>query len=136
MSALDTLLAHRLFQTLGWALVHFIWQGALVALTYAGAELLLRRASAQARYAAGCAGLLLMLACPIGTLLWFNSTQPASAHAQAASVPSNTKVSTAHGVTNDVTMNNVVPNQADELSADMLDAPAPFRLWLVERFPS
>jgi len=48
MSALDTLLAHRLFQTLGWALVHFIWQGALVALTYAGAELLLRRASRPA----------------------------------------------------------------------------------------
>ncbi|HYX42293.1 MAG TPA: hypothetical protein VE821_11375, partial [Pyrinomonadaceae bacterium] len=136
MSALDTLLAPKLFQPLGWALVHFIWQGALIALAYAGAELCLRHASAQARYAAGCAGLLLMFACPVGTLLWLDANQPPSTHAQAASLTRNTKASTAHVSASDVTMHTVAPDEADDLSDNMRDAPASFRLWLAERFPS
>ena len=136
MSALDTLLAHKLFQALGWALVHFIWQGALVALTYAGAELWLRRASAQARYAAGCVGLLLMLACPVGTLLWCNATQPLSAHVQATSVLGSTSATALRVSTSNVTVRDGALVQADDFLDDTLDAPAPFRLWLAERFPS
>ena len=43
MNALEMLLNKPLFQALGWALVHFIWQGALVALLYAGLATALRR---------------------------------------------------------------------------------------------
>ena len=31
----NALLAHPVFQLLGWTLLHFVWQGALVALAYA-----------------------------------------------------------------------------------------------------
>src|SRR3954466_4362573 len=43
---------------LGWALLHFVWQGALIALAYAVLRPLLRRASPQAKYAAAAVSLL------------------------------------------------------------------------------
>ena len=54
-------------QGLGWTLLHFIWQGALVALLIASANFALRHATANARYLASCAGLLLMAILPILT---------------------------------------------------------------------
>jgi uncharacterized protein (TIGR03435 family) len=47
---------------IGWTLVHFVWQGAAIALTTAMALRLLRRASAHARYLTACAALLVALA--------------------------------------------------------------------------
>jgi len=58
---------HPAFRALGWALLHFVWQGALVAGLAALAFRLLRGHSPQARYAVGCAALLLMLAAPVAT---------------------------------------------------------------------
>jgi len=51
--------------TLGWALIHFLWQGTLVGMAVAIALMLLRNARPQARYAVGCAALALCLALPI-----------------------------------------------------------------------
>lgn len=45
------------------ALVHFLWQGLAIAIFYAVAARCLRGSSANARYAAGVAALLLMAAC-------------------------------------------------------------------------
>jgi beta-lactamase regulating signal transducer with metallopeptidase domain len=73
------LLAHPVLQTLGWTLLHFIWQGALVAFLYAGVALSLRRATANLRYAVGCACMLLMLALPFATFLHLNSHAAATA---------------------------------------------------------
>ncbi len=53
---------------LGWALIHFTWQGTLVALLLAGVLRLLQGASTNARYAAACAAILFMLALPVATL--------------------------------------------------------------------
>jgi beta-lactamase regulating signal transducer with metallopeptidase domain len=53
-----------MIRALGIALVHFVWQGAVVAGLLASLDLALRRASAQARYLLACAALLLMLALP------------------------------------------------------------------------
>jgi uncharacterized protein (TIGR03435 family) len=53
--------------TAGWTLLHFVWEGALVALIAALALRLLRGASAQARYVTACAGLLAALLAPIAT---------------------------------------------------------------------
>ena len=47
MNSFEVLLTKPLLQALGWALVHFIWQGALVALLYAGVVTLLRRRAAS-----------------------------------------------------------------------------------------
>lgn len=55
------LLPETIVYRLGWTLVHFVWQGALVALLVAAVLAALRRHSANARYVAGCAGLLLMV---------------------------------------------------------------------------
>lgn len=51
----------------GWALVHFVWQGALVALATAAALRLLRHASANSRYLASCMALCAMLLAPVIT---------------------------------------------------------------------
>ena len=60
----------------GESLLHFIWQGALVALLLACALPLLRRRSANARYLAACGALLLMMALP-GLTLWRLASQDA-----------------------------------------------------------
>jgi beta-lactamase regulating signal transducer with metallopeptidase domain/multidrug efflux pump subunit AcrA (membrane-fusion protein) len=52
---------------IGWALVHFVWQGAVVALALAAALEALRRRSSGARYAAACIALLAMAAAPVVT---------------------------------------------------------------------
>ncbi|MGH9839043.1 MAG: HEAT repeat domain-containing protein [Blastocatellia bacterium] len=64
---LETLLAEPLAAALAWALLHFIWQGTLAALLLAGLLRFLR--SANARYAAACAALLLMAVLPLATMV-------------------------------------------------------------------
>ncbi len=50
---------------LGWALVHFVWQGTLVGIAAAFALMLLRSAGPQTRYLVGCAALALCLLLPV-----------------------------------------------------------------------
>src|SRR4051794_11602866 len=69
MTSLASLLTHPLIRPLGWTLLHFLWQGAAVALLLAGALRLLRDQTANARYVAACVALLLMAAAPGLTLL-------------------------------------------------------------------
>jgi beta-lactamase regulating signal transducer with metallopeptidase domain len=54
---------------LGWTLLHFVWQGALIATLLAGALAFLRRGGSGIRYAASCAAMLLMLVCATVTFL-------------------------------------------------------------------
>jgi beta-lactamase regulating signal transducer with metallopeptidase domain len=54
---------------LGWTLLHFLWQGALIAGLLAAALALLRHAGSRARYAASCAAMLVMLICAVATFL-------------------------------------------------------------------
>ncbi|HYP26771.1 MAG TPA: M56 family metallopeptidase [Blastocatellia bacterium] len=79
MSAIETLLTSTMIQALGWALVHFIWQGAAIAALYALAKVLLRKRAANIRYAAACSALGLMLAAPVISLFEM-SRSPAGAH--------------------------------------------------------
>jgi len=51
----------------GWTLIHFLWQGALVAAAAAVALRLAGPRSARARYAIACAALCAMLAAPVVT---------------------------------------------------------------------
>jgi beta-lactamase regulating signal transducer with metallopeptidase domain len=48
-------------ETTGWTLIHFVWQGTLLALATAAALGLCRRASAEVRYVVACLGLAAML---------------------------------------------------------------------------
>ncbi|MDQ1522630.1 MAG: hypothetical protein QOE47_554 [Pyrinomonadaceae bacterium] len=79
MSNMHALMSHPVMRTLGWTLLHFVWQGALVALAYAGVALSLRRASANLRYTVACACMLLMLALPVATFLRLDANATAAA---------------------------------------------------------
>lgn len=62
------LLDSALLEAFGWALVHFVWQGTLVAGLYACADALLAsRVSADARYVLALSALALMLVLPLVT---------------------------------------------------------------------
>ena len=70
------------------ALLHFLWQGAAVAVVMALALAFLRNRAANVRYVAACAGFAVMAILPIlTTALLFSSPEPTTA-AQAAPVPS------------------------------------------------
>jgi beta-lactamase regulating signal transducer with metallopeptidase domain len=66
---------------IGWTLLHFVWQGAAVAFLFMAGRLLLRGASSQSRYLAGCAALALLCLAPVVTF-WsipVNSASPPGA---------------------------------------------------------
>lgn len=63
--ALDTPFA----EALGWALLHFLWQGTVVALALALVLVLLRGSTPGARYGAACVALALVLAAPAATFV-------------------------------------------------------------------
>ena len=51
----------------GWTLVHFVWQGTVIALVTACVLRLLRGSRPQLRYGVACLALAMMLACPVAT---------------------------------------------------------------------
>jgi beta-lactamase regulating signal transducer with metallopeptidase domain len=66
----------EVLRTLGWTLLHFIWQGAGLAALFTVACAICR--SAAARYALAVGALVLMLASPIVTFTWLRAqTNPA-----------------------------------------------------------
>src|SRR5579863_2306145 len=70
MTAMESLFRQPFTMALGWALVHFLWQGALIALLFAFVNLLLRRSSAGLRYGNACGAMLLMPVVSAATFLW------------------------------------------------------------------
>jgi beta-lactamase regulating signal transducer with metallopeptidase domain/beta-lactamase class D len=69
MMTIDGAFAQTMIQLLGWTLLHFTWQGTLVAILMGSALALLRRHSARARYTVAMIAMLLMLALPVATFL-------------------------------------------------------------------
>ncbi|MDQ3253543.1 MAG: hypothetical protein M3R15_06505, partial [Acidobacteriota bacterium] len=76
MRSLETILSPTLLDALGWALIHFLWQGTGIAVLLAGTLALLRGHSPRARYAASCAALSVILIVPALTTLklWISSS--------------------------------------------------------------
>jgi beta-lactamase regulating signal transducer with metallopeptidase domain len=74
--SLPALLQHPLSTALGWALLHSLWQLALVAALLASVNVLLRRRAAQARYLAAAGALGLMVLLPATTLVMLRDPQP------------------------------------------------------------
>ena len=71
-------------QNLGWALLHFVWQGALIACVTGVLLALLRNARPQTRYALACASLALCLALPLARILSFDVAHPSLTPVSAA----------------------------------------------------
>src|SRR5262245_5904439 len=61
-----------LTNALAWTLIHFLWQGAVIAGLLAGSLAFLKNAGSRIRYGAGCATMMLML---ISALLTFAGLQ-------------------------------------------------------------
>lgn len=133
MNAIETLLDQPIFQALGWTLIHFIWQGALIALLYFSVSVLLRRFSANVRYAAACGAMLLMLIAPAVTMLSIDlSSEQAPASEFALEAPQSDQVV---GATTPLPIDHLTPASPTEIEP----APAPqqtsIRQWARERLP-
>ena len=75
-----TLLNQPWTERLGWTLLHFLWQGILVAAFYALARALAgSRISARGRYAIACGALLAMTVAPAFTYWWLGNSGQAAA---------------------------------------------------------
>jgi beta-lactamase regulating signal transducer with metallopeptidase domain/peptidoglycan/xylan/chitin deacetylase (PgdA/CDA1 family) len=84
MSTIQALFSEPFFQALGWTLLHFIWQGALVGILFASLNVLLKGCSSNIRYAADCSSMLLMLVLPLATFYIIStSSNRATANQQA-----------------------------------------------------
>ncbi len=69
MIAIDDMFREPVAQALGWALLQFVWQGALVGLLTAVLLALLRRSAADVRYVVSTVALALMLTMPVVTTI-------------------------------------------------------------------
>jgi beta-lactamase regulating signal transducer with metallopeptidase domain len=59
-----------LIHAVGWSLLHFLWEGAIVALLLTSALRLLRNRSSQLRYLVACCALVMMAVSPLITFGW------------------------------------------------------------------
>jgi len=75
---LENLLSQATLERLGWTLVHFLWQAAVVAMLLAVFLRLLRKSSANLRYLAACSALLLMVVLPVATMQFIEVPGPAA----------------------------------------------------------
>ncbi len=91
MSDLAQMSNHPFVETLGWSLIHFLWQGMLIAILAAAVLALLKKASASLRYFVACLAFVLMAASPAATVWTLNSDR-ATASGTAAN---NTEVASA-----------------------------------------
>ena len=73
-------------QALGWALLHFLWQGVAISMFMALMLLPMKHASAQRRYLVLCSGLVVMTACPFVTGIWIATSSNSRSIPVASSV--------------------------------------------------
>jgi uncharacterized protein (TIGR03435 family) len=85
MNAIHLLSNQPWVERLGWTLVHFLWQGILIAMVYAAARRLLRRS--QSRYILGCVALALLIAAPVVTLRVLTRTEAPPPYPYLGHVP-------------------------------------------------
>ncbi|HXG54093.1 MAG TPA: M56 family metallopeptidase, partial [Vicinamibacterales bacterium] len=67
MRAIETLVQEPVALAIGWALIHFVWQGALIGVLAAAALVALRRSAADVRYVVAAIALALMATMPLVT---------------------------------------------------------------------
>ena len=67
MSTIDLLMRQPVAQAVGWALLQFVWQGAVLGMLTAALLALLRKSAPDIRYVVGTIGLALMATMPVVT---------------------------------------------------------------------
>ncbi len=76
MTAWTDLIGQPVVHRIGWVLLHFLWQGTVIATVWSIVRVLLRTCEAKTRYAVACGLLGMMVMAPIITLVWL---EPSSA---------------------------------------------------------
>src|SRR5262245_6776170 len=79
----------ELWVVAGWTMLHFLWLGTLVALAAMVCRLLVRRASAEARYATALTSLAVLVALPAGIAAWLLVQAPTMPRAVVEAPPAN-----------------------------------------------
>lgn len=133
MNAIETLLDQPIFQALGWTLIHFIWQGALIALLYLSVSVLLRRWAANVRYAAACGAMLLMVIAPAVTMLSIDySSYQAPATELALELTQSDQVL---GAITQSPIEQLTPARQTEIEAPLAPQATSMKRWMRERLP-
>lgn len=84
---MNTWLSPTLVRDLGWTLVHFLWEGLVIAGLLAAGRRLFKNSAARFKYLAGCAALALMALAPLVTLAIEARQNPAPALSSAQAGP-------------------------------------------------
>lgn len=101
MTSVNTLIDSPLISNLGWTLLHFVWQGALVGMAYAVARFMLRTTKPATLYMLALSALGLLTVLPIITFMHLNAIAPSavassSSAAYAAAVSNSTLIQHFH----------------------------------------
>src|SRR5262249_13105422 len=137
MNGIETLLDKPIFQALGWTLIHFIWQGCVIALLYAVAGLFLRKFSANVRYASACAAMLLMFVAPVVTMIVVRSSLDVSSpvaiisESESTLAPQDSALSTQGSALS--TQNSALLSEPATLPTSDTPEPQPLKLWVKEK---
>src|SRR5258705_6089044 len=111
----------ELMRTLGWTLLHFIWQGAALAALFAVARVACR--GAAARYALAVGALVLMMASPVITFVWLQSDRVPAVGSGAQVSLSRAGTAAQHAVVPAVSVAPAIASPSAQSTA---------MLWLVE----
>src|SRR6202050_5852567 len=98
MTTVMNVVSPTVMQSLGWALLHFLWQGTAIAAVCAAAMALCRRAAT--RYLFGVGALVLMLLAPLATFFFYSQqhfTAPEIARSSARHALTGTTANSTRG---------------------------------------
>ncbi|NOT24809.1 MAG: M56 family metallopeptidase [Acidobacteria bacterium] len=105
-------------QIVGWTLIHFAWQGAIVGLLTAGVLRLYRHRSANARYVIACVALMIMLASALVTARVLAgpdlSLGLAVIEPDAVTLPGALSTASSNGTHDEMTLGSGALNRIDE----------------------
>jgi beta-lactamase regulating signal transducer with metallopeptidase domain len=119
MTAIDHLLREPAAQAIGWALLHFVWQGTLVGVLTATALAALRKGAADVRYVVAAIGLSLMVTLPAVTAiqLWRSATLQSSTARVEVSDPTVTTAAAPDAPRADQTASESAPSRSRMLDS-------------------
>ena len=110
MSPLSAEAFSTLAPAIGWALVHFVWQGTAIAALAAGGMALVR--GARARYAVAVGVLLLMIAAPLITVALAHRAAPAAAIDDGRTAPQRDAAGTGLSRGDSIGLSSAVPGRS------------------------
>ncbi|HEY4644717.1 MAG TPA: TonB family protein [Steroidobacteraceae bacterium] len=94
MIELDSPTLERLVATLGWTLLHFLWQGAVLGVLFGISLAAATNASARTRYRLALFFMLLLAAAPVASFVWLSPSDAGFAAGAVDAIPTTTAVIT------------------------------------------